>query len=567
MAAGLATIAMASGAYGQAPAVPSAADSDDLKARIERLEKQNQELMQLLKNQQVIQAQPSTAPAGDTAVRKIVGDYLKEQEAAKKKADDAKKEADDAKKKEAEEKGHEVGSDLKLGLRWNPSNGVTFESEHKDFVSHIGVRFQLDNVWWDQSGGLRANPGAGIGDLQDGVLFRRFRPSWDGTAWEVLEWNVELALEQTVKSVPTFDEVWVGLKELPLIGSLRIGHLKVPQGFEGDMVSSSKAMTFLERSAYTDAFYENFGTGVQTTNSVMDQRATMTAMVYRMDNDNGINADNTGAVFEDGRYAYGARLTALPLWQEDGRCWLHLGTSFNWRDAEIPTNNGAGVVPGGDAGAHQARFRARPQMRDAIGDWGNIPNSGNSQRLVDTGAVGTDGVAVIGTELCYVRGPFSLQAEYAFSAMDDVVTLAGTNVFPGTAVGSHLGAVWFHGGYVQASYFLTGENRAYDRRLGREASTYIASPYENFYLVRGEDRRWLFGRGAWEVACRLNHLDLNSDKINGGETNAVEAGLNWYLSNNMKLQFMYLYQTRFNMKAGVNPGSLDGLGIRTQFFF
>src|SRR5206468_3326445 len=197
------------------------------------------------------------------------------------------------------------------------------------------------------------------GELQDGIFFRRSRPSFDDVLWQVVEFNCELALEQVQAGVPNFDEVWVGVRDLPLIGSVRIGHNKVPQGFEGDMVSSSKAMTFLERSAYTDAFYENFATGIWTGNSVLDQHFTWSAMAYRQDNPR----TNSAADFGDGEYGYSGRLTGLPIYENDGRCLLHLGVSGTWRNNERPD---PGLV-----GPRVVRFRARPQLRDAIGDFGN----------------------------------------------------------------------------------------------------------------------------------------------------------------------------------------------------
>ena len=101
-----------------------------------------------------------------------------------------------------------------------------------------------------------------LGDFQDGVFFRRIRPSWDGQAWEVIEWNCELALEQIQNDVINLDQVWVGIMNLPVIGEIRVGHLKTDQGLEGDTTGSSKSMSFMERSMYTDAFYQNFSTGV-----------------------------------------------------------------------------------------------------------------------------------------------------------------------------------------------------------------------------------------------------------------------------------------------------------------
>jgi phosphate-selective porin OprO/OprP len=541
------TVSLGMGLGGARAQQPEDPQMTELKLRLDRLEKQNQLLMEQLQQRSVVTTSAQTASSNDD-VRKVVQGVLKEQ-------DDKKKADEEKKKKEEAEKGFEVGSDLKMSARWNPTNGVTFETPSKDFVSHLGVRFQLDSVFFNQSGGLDHPPPAGINNLQDGVFFRRVRPSWDGTAYEVFEWNVELALEQVAHGVPTWDEMWVGIKEIPFLGTVRVGHQKTPQGLEGDMVSSSKSMTFLERSAYTDAFYENFSTGVQVTNSVADQRMTYTFMFYRQDNDNGINADNNGVSFQDGAYAYGLRLTSLPQWENNGRCFMHLGASANWRNAEKLDNN-ATLPQGGVFGPKFVEFRARPQMRDAIGDFGATPLSGNSRRLVDTGLIQADGSLVLGSEFAWIMGPLSIQAEYAWSEINNPV-IAGAGV----------GNQWFNGGYLQVSYFLTGENRAYDRRLGRMASTYIANPNENFFLVRGEDDRIHWGSGAWELAARINHLDLNSSKINGGETNALELGINWYLSNNLKFQFEYLWQDRFNLKPGVNAGELNGFGIRTQFFF
>src|SRR5262245_53290797 len=166
---------------------------EELKARLEKLEKQNEELKQ--KHQQIGEVQsgpdkPKDAGGQNERVQSIIDDDMKSKE-AKKKEEDTKKKEDEAKAKQKEEEGYTVGSDLKMSVRWNTANGVTFETPNKDFISHLGVRFQLDNVWWTQTPSLK--PVTQLGDLQDGVFFRRVRPSWDGVAWEVMEWNVELA--------------------------------------------------------------------------------------------------------------------------------------------------------------------------------------------------------------------------------------------------------------------------------------------------------------------------------------------------------------------------------------
>ena len=479
----------------------------------------------------------------DLRVRAAVDQYLREKEEARK-AEEA------CKKAQAEAEGYEVGTDLKMSVRWNITNGVTFETPNKDFVSHLGFRFQFDNVWFDQRpDALRRQPAAGgIGELEDGFFFRRIRPSWDGTAWEVMEWNCEPALEQVKQGIPTMDAMWVGIKEIPYIGSIRVGHQKVPQGFEGDMVSSSKVMTFLERSPYTDAFYENFAPGFWTGNSVLDQHMTWSFMWYRPELD---LHDINGADFQDGRYGYSGRLTALPIYENDGRQLLHLALSNTWRDADKPD----GAPQGGIAGPTVVRFRARPGLRDAQGDFGTSPLPGNSNRLVDTGNIIATGVDVLGTEFFAVNGPLSVQAEYAWTFVPDA-TVAG--------VGQSLN---FSGGYIQVSYFLTGENRVYDRRLGSLANTYIASPFTNFWAVRTGDGPLCLGWGAWELAARWNYLDLNDDGIRGGRLQELNVGVNWYLNPNLKMQFEYIHDHRYDLNAGLIPGNVDGLGIRTQFYF
>ena len=527
------------------PQAPAAAG--DLQAQVAAQQKEIDELKNMIRAGQI---KPASAEAADPAkpvdeaeVKKILDSYLKEKDEKKKKDD--KEKAD-----KANEEGYKVGTDLKINTRWNPLGGVTFETPNKDFTAHIGYRFQLDDVFFDQSGFNRKSPPTGIGDLQDGTFFRRNRPSFDGTAWEVVEFNCELALEQVQRSVPNFDEVWAGVTKLPVIGSVRVGHLKVPQGLEGDMSSSSKAMTFMERASYTDAFYENFATGIWTSNNFLDQRLTYEAMAYRQDNP----ATNSAADFGDGSAGYSGRVTFLPVYECEGRQLLHLGVSGTFRDNERAGN---GLV-----GGRVADFRARPEMRDAIGDFGTTGIPGNGNRLIDTGVFNSSSTSILGTEMLYILGPFSVQGEYAWARANSAhVRLANGND------GRDLGGPLFTGGYLQLSYFLTGENRTYDKRLGRLGSTYIASPFTPFFAVRAEDGHLAWGPGAWEVAARYSRTDLNDATIRGGKEDGLTLGLNWYLNTNLKVQFEYLHNNRFDTAPTILPGNVDAFGIRTQFFF
>jgi hypothetical protein len=116
---GAALLTVANTAHAQQPD-PTA----ELRARIERLEKQNEELLQALRQLQTgtnpalnvgsmdnAGSMDKVTPLGKQEVQKIVSDYLKER--------DEKKKADEAKTKQEEaDKGFVVGKDLGLTARW-----------------------------------------------------------------------------------------------------------------------------------------------------------------------------------------------------------------------------------------------------------------------------------------------------------------------------------------------------------------------------------------------------------------------------------------------------------------
>jgi phosphate-selective porin OprO/OprP len=563
-----------------AAAVEAAAtDRDSLDNLKRQFERQKQELEQQARLLEELKARAAdllpAAPAATAEVQPplaretveaMVGDYLRRRdEAAKQQA------AADRARGDAE--GYKVGTALGMSAHWNPLNGLTFETPNKDFTSHVGLYFQFDSVWFTQSASLK--PPSQLGDLQDGSFFRRIRPEWEGTAWEVMEWNVQLQLEQITNDVPQLNEVWVGLMNLPVLGTVHVGKNRIPQGLEAGTYTGNRPATFEEVSPSASAFYEDLGVGVLTTNSVLDQRVTWAAMFYRQDNvPGGSDSGQNGVSFGDGKYAYAGRLTALPIYENDGRCLLHLGASYGWRKAEdVPVTTGQGGV----TGPTFIEFRTRPQLRDSVGDYGGTAGNnatpiglpGNSGQIVDTGRLTAASSSVVGTELLYIRGPFSVQAEYAWASSNETFV---PNPNPGKSGPKNLslGDVWFDGGYVQMSYFLTGENRRYDRRWGRLSRNAIGSPYTPFWLTRGEDGNLLLGRGAWEVAARYSHLDLNNGPIQGGQTDAYEVGLNWYLNANFRINFEYLHQIRYQKgtgPGGLLPGDIDGFGIRTQLMF
>jgi phosphate-selective porin OprO and OprP len=534
-------------------------DAAEMKARIDRLEQQNQELMNLLKGLQKTPATTASAIDGTAStalsaqdVRQIITGYFAEQDAQKKAEEKIKSDA-----------GYKVGTDLRMNATWQ--NGVVFETPNKDFWMRAGFRFQWDNVWFHQTAQNAKNDGK----LLDGDYFRRVRPNFSGGFWEVGEFNVEIKLENVQNGLNGMDDVWVGVKDIPWIGTVRAGHFHLAHGLEADMYSSSKPMTFFEVYSGNNAFFsgERCGSGLWLTNSFLNDRMTYAAMAYRPE-----NADN-GADFANGDYAGILRLTGLPIYENDGRCLLHLGGAATFRHARNnPITGAAGSV----------NFQTDLEMRDRSGGddgYGNNLNPtppgfaaspGNSTRFVSTSAIAAASSTIYGAELLYINGPFSIQAEYDWAFIDGA-----------TVAKKGVGDLGFTGGYVQVSYFLTGENRTYDKRLGRLGGEYIARANTPFWLVKGDNGRLNYGLGAWELAARFSTIDLDSGAlqkngthlVQGGILDQWEAGVNWHLNNNLRVQFMFLHADIYgqNSKAigGTPiPGSwANGFGIRTQLTF
>jgi phosphate-selective porin OprO/OprP len=383
---------------------------------------------------------------------------------------------------------------------------------------------------------LTPPPPVGVDNLDDGIFFRRARIHFNGNAWEVMEFDCEFDFENLTSIA--FDEMWVGLKDLPLLGTVRFGQHSVPQGLES--FSTSRATLFLERSATFDCFLQDYAPGVFASNNYLDQRVTWEAMFHKID-----PVQFNGASFGDGEYAATVRLTGLPLYQADGRYLVHLGASYQYRHAQLDRT--VLVDPGDNRDV--VDLRSRPELRDAAGP------QGNSVRWIDTGRIIADDVQTVGIEGLVIAGPISVQSEAFLAHVDNAI-------FPADKSGTSHGNPNFLGCYAEASYYLTGENRGYDKRMGR---TLILPPYTNFWWVKSEHGHCL-GRGAWELLYRYSIVDLDDAGINGGILTEHTLGLNWHINQNLKLQWNYLHANR-DVVAPAHSGDVDGFGMRVHLMF
>lgn len=372
-----------------------------------------------------------------------------------------------------------------------------FDLQELKTSGKIGAKLALD--------GAAYVTGKDLQNFADGVELRRARLYAKGDC--LLLMPVSYWLE--VGYVPNqlyLEKEYLAFPDIPYIGELRIGQFQAPMGL--DMITSSRDDTFMEPASPLQALAPGVSAGVQFGRPVLRQRATWTAGFFTA----GLNTD-----FGDATKSYGraiTRLTGLPIDQpasdQAGPAQLlHLGLSAN-------------LLYAGESSVHN---RSRPESHLA-------------PYVVDTGAIASSGALTLGTEVAWVNGPFSLQAECLHSFVDQL---------DGAALG-------FDGFYTTASWFLTGETRPYSRTEGAFSRV---MPKHNFNWGKG-------GWGAWEIAGRYSLINLDSGDIHGGRLRMLSAGVNWYLHPHVKWRFDYGFG---HVDGGPADGNINVFQTRMEVDF
>jgi phosphate-selective porin OprO/OprP len=117
----------------------------------------------------------------------------------------------------------------------------------------------------------------------------------------------------------------------------------------------------------------------------------------------------------------------------------------------------------------------------------------------------------------------------------------------------------FNGGYAQASYVLTGEQRKYNPVAGAYGGI---NPKNPVHWATG-------GWGAWEIAARYSQMSLNDLAVLGGELKSTTVGLNWYVNSNMRFMFDWIHGSvaKTNTANADTGAHYDVFAMRTQVAF
>jgi phosphate-selective porin OprO and OprP len=394
-----------------------------------------------------------------------------------------------------------VAEDTDWEVSWGPS--PTFRSKDGRFETHLRGRLFVDGGYLDDEDGFYRNDNA--------TELRAARIGVEGIAWRDWEYRLEVDFAN--------DEVDITDAYIQYDGSLiepafiRVGQFKTPNSLEEQ--TSSRFITFMERAAFTDAFDLDRRIGLASGVGGDDWAVT-----------GGLFGQNAVDVANNEGYALAGRGHYALLEPLGADSVVHLGASARFRDLE------------NDVDDDSARYRQRPFFHFT------------DTRSVDTGTLAdAENDAFAGPEAALVLGPFSLQAE------------AGHTWLQRDGDASDADGLW--GGYLSASYFLTGESRNYDAEEGV------------FDRVRVNNPVFEGGPGAWEVGSRFDYIDLNDDgaDVRGGEQYSAIAGVNWYPNNHIRFLLDYALTNVFD--ASDSPGAavtgsrnlIQGIGLRAQVDF
>lgn len=365
---------------------------------------------------------------------------------------------------------------------------LKLQSPSGDFAFQVGGRVEADFAHYD----------ADRQPLGDGTDIRRGRLYAQGTLYRDWDWKFEYEFADnaaTSTGAKGITDAYLRYKGFaPLL--ITAGNFKQPFGLEQMM--SAHNLTFTER-ALSQAFVPGRGIGVGVQSSGAHWSLAGAVAGERPEGD----VSNEG----DEGWNLTARGTYAPF-VDPGRV-LHFGAGV-WR---LDPNDSAAAL----------RWRSKPES--------NV----TGVFLVDTGTLtAVDDMLAGGLELAGVWGPLSLQGEYLRA-----------DVNRGSA-----GDTRFDGGYVQASWFLTGESRPYKVSEGI------------FDRVTPNASVGLGGIGAWEIAARLSTIDLTDAGIVGGQQDDVTLALNWYLAPNLRLMLDYVQVLDLkrpgSLADGDEPASLTG---------
>ncbi|HOT97053.1 MAG TPA: porin [bacterium] len=342
---------------------------------------------------------------------------------------------------------------------------LVFEAEDGSFRWWFDARIQYDGAYFFEN----------KNELSSGTVLRRSTFAMKSVLYK--DWQAEIDLDFG-DGVLDMRDVWVRFDVPNTNFAIQAGNFKEPFGME--RLNSSRLLTFLERSAPTNAF-------------AMGRRVGIAGRYYNKYGQVCLGAfgHETGTRIDKGQrdeaFSGNLRISAAPI-NLHGKN-LHIGFAFSRKNPETL----------GDVAPNGVEVKARTE------NYVSDPKPLHTGTITDVNYYDR-----LGGELMGIKGPFYFQSEVFSQTMKRWYGKSDVNLW---------------GAYATFTWTPTGETRFYYVDEGE------VGPVEK------AKRSW----GAVELCARFSYTDLNDLEagIHGGESRQLMLGINYYPNPAIKLQFNY----------------------------
>ncbi|MFD2890742.1 porin [Flavobacterium chuncheonense] len=255
---------------------------------------------------------------------------------------------------------------------------------------------------------------------------------------------------------------------IPISDNSEIVLGKIKETFVYEMVGDAANLPHFER--LLNPFFNSRNNGVIYRHFFYNNRLTASGGIFKKWPDSDKSFANTNTTMT-------ARITALPIWNNEGKQFIHSAVGIRYVDA-----------------------------KNDIIRLKNKNESNITTNYVDTGDMNASHQFNLSMEQLWSLQNFSILMEY-------VHNWTSTTEF---------GLQQFNGYYVTASYVASGEQRPYDQKAAYARRIKPTGKY-----------------GAWELFTRVGRNNLETKHIHGGINNRYNLGLNWWATQYWKAGLIY----------------------------
>jgi phosphate-selective porin OprO/OprP len=403
--------------------------------------------------------------------------------------------------------------------------GVAVESDRLDVEAQDGILVMSSptsnyKLWFD----IRTQADVAVffgapayaDPIGNGVSIRRARFAVKGQMDE--NWYGEFDMDLANGLVELKDAIvrYTGVPNL----ELQVGNFK--ENFSIQRNTTSRYLQFMERPMVCSALApsRHFGFNAKYAKDWLWASVGLFGPEIAGNEEWEYIADNNKDFGRSSGYSLTSKLVFRPLYKMDNAS-LHIGAAYSYRTAPIS-------VATGEYGTYRASSRNSTSI--------------NRKKYLDTDNIkGFDHSNLWTIELAGHWNGLRYEAAYIgdnvhFNNADDPASVSTHN---------------FGGWYVQAGYLLFGGKQRYDANGGKYTKI---KPGAKF--------------GDIELCARYEYIDLNDGDVFGGSAEAYTLGLNYWVTNNVKMQLNYQFNNNdryANGKGKLNVG-LDGDGNPTKDF-